>query len=93
MVSHGIGTASHPPMKQVPCRILFSLLPKVEALIEEMLHQGIVEEFSSPWASPIVLVTKTDRSTQFCEDYQHLNGITKANEYKLPRVDECLDLL
>lgn len=26
-------------------------------------------------------------------DCQHLNGIAKVNEYPLPRVDECLDLL
>lgn len=50
---HGIDTASHPLIKQAPHRILFPLCLKVEALIEEMLDQGIVEESSSPWASPL----------------------------------------
>lgn len=93
MVSHGIDTASHPPIKQAPRRVLFSLCSKEEALIKEMLDQGIVEESGSPWVSPIVLVAKIDGSTRFCVDYQHLNGIIKVDEYPLPQVDECLDLL
>ena len=58
-----------------------------------MLDQGIVEESSSPWASPIVLVAKLDGSTQFCVDYRQLNAVTKVDKYPLPRVDECLDVL
>ena len=58
-----------------------------------MSDQGIVEEFSSPWASPIVLVAKSDGSTQFCVDYRRLNAVTKVDEYSLPRVDEYLDVL
>ena len=42
---------------------------RLEALIQEMLDQGIVEESSSPWASPIVLVAKSSGNTQFCVDY------------------------
>ena len=93
LVHHSINTSSHPPIKQAPHRMPFSLQPKVDALIQEMLDQGIVEESSSPWASPIVLVSKPDGSTQFCVDYRRLNAITKVDEYPLPRVDECLDLL
>ena len=93
VVEHSIDTQSHPPIRQAPHRIPFSLRPKVEKLIQEMLEQGIVEESSSPWASPIVLVAKPDGSTRFCVDYRRLNAITKVDEYPLPRVDECLDVL
>ena len=54
VVHHAINTASYPSIKHAPCRIPFSLRPKVEALIEEMLDQGIVEESSSPWASKLL---------------------------------------
>jgi len=57
-----------------------------------MLTPRVVKEFSSQWASPIVLVTKPDGTTRFC-DYQQLNSVTKVDEYSLLRVDNCLDLL
>ena len=56
LVQHVIDTGSHTPIKQPPCSIPFSLRSKVETLVQEMLSQGIVKEFSSPSASPIVLV-------------------------------------
>ena len=70
VVEHSIDTLSHAPIRQAPRRIPFSLCPKVEALIQEMLDQGIIEESSSPWASPIVLVAKPDGSTRFCVVYR-----------------------
>ena len=54
---------------------------------------GIVEHFSSPWASSVVLVSKQDRSTRFCVDYHRLNSITKLDEFPLPRINDSLDLL
>ena len=58
-----------------------------------MLSQGIVKESSSPWASPIVLVLKPDGTARFCVEYRRLNSVTQVDEYPLPRVDDCLDLL
>ena len=49
LVQHVIDTNGHKPIKQ---RIPFSLRPKVETLVQEMLTKGIVKESSSPWASP-----------------------------------------
>ena len=59
-------------------------------MAKEMLDHGIIEHSSSPWASPIVLVSKHDGSTCFCV---RLNAITKLDEFSLPRIDDSLDLL
>ena len=58
-----------------------------------MLEKGVIEPSNSPWASPIVLVTKKDGTTRFCVDYRRLNDVTVKDAYPLPRVDECIDAL
>ncbi|GBM88649.1 Retrovirus-related Pol polyprotein from transposon 297 [Araneus ventricosus] len=58
-----------------------------------MVDNGIIEESSGPWASPIVLVKKKDGSTRFCVDYRKLNEITIKDSYPLSRIDDTLDAL
>ena len=89
LVQHRIDTGGQTPLRQPPRRIPFSLRAKVEKMVQEMLDTGIIEHSSSPWASPIVLVSKQDGSTRFCVDYRRLNAITKLDEFPLPRF--CVD--
>ena len=58
-----------------------------------MLDRGVIEPFTSNWASAILLVTKKDGSTRFCTDYRKLNDCTEKDAYPIPMVDECLDAL
>ncbi len=58
-----------------------------------MLELGVIEESHSDWASPIVLVPKTDGSARFCVDYRKVNAVSKFDAYPMPRVDELLDRL
>lgn len=58
-----------------------------------MLDRGVIEPSTSPWSSPVVLVTKKDGSFRFCVDYRVLNSLTVKDAYPIPRVDECLDAL
>lgn len=41
--------------------------------VQSMLALGIIEESTSPWHSPPVLVPKPDGSLQFCIDFRHLS--------------------
>ncbi|GBL73575.1 Retrovirus-related Pol polyprotein from transposon 297 [Araneus ventricosus] len=93
MTQHRINTGDHPPIKQYPRRLPLARKEEAEHLVKEMVDNGIIEESSGPWASPIVLVKKKDGSTRFCVDYRKLNEITKKDSYHLPRIDDTLDAL
>ena len=54
---------------------------------------GQIETSDSPWASPVVLVTKNDGSTCFCVDYRRLNVSMVKDMYPLLRIDDSLLLL
>lgn len=56
-----------------------------------MLELGVIEPCRSPWASPIVTVTKKDGSLRLCVDYRKLNSSTTDDPYQMPRVEEMLD--
>ncbi|GBM88672.1 Transposon Ty3-I Gag-Pol polyprotein [Araneus ventricosus] len=93
MTQHRINTGNHPPIKQYPRRLPLAKKEEAGRLVKEMVDNGIIEESSGPWASPIVLVKKKDGSTRFCVDYRKLNEITIKDSYPLPRIDDTLDAL
>ncbi|GBM60191.1 Transposon Ty3-I Gag-Pol polyprotein [Araneus ventricosus] len=93
MTQHRINTGNYPPIKQYPRRLPLAKKEEAERLVKEMVDNGIIEESSGLWASPIVLVKKKDGSTRFCVDYRKLNEITIKDNYPLPRIDDTLDAL
>ena len=90
---HTIDTGDAIPIKQRAWRMPFARREVAEKEVERMLEQGVLEPSTSPWASPIVLVTKKDGSVRFCVDYRKINSCTRKDAYPLPRVSECLDTL
>ncbi|KYO28055.1 hypothetical protein Y1Q_0014229 [Alligator mississippiensis] len=56
-----------------------------------MRRLGIIEEFRSPWRSPMVVVPKTDGLIQLCIDYHKVNEITMFNAFPMPQVDDILE--
>ena len=88
-----IHTGDEPPRRQPVRRVPPHRREEVRTLLNEILEQGVVEPSTSPWASPVVLVQKKDRSTRFCIDYRKLNEVTWKDAYPLPRIDATLDTL
>ena len=76
-----------------PRRLAPAGLRREQDCVREMLSGGQIEPSDSPWASPVVLVTKKDGSTHFCVDYRRLNALTVKDAYPLPRIDDSLRLL
>ena len=92
-IAHTIDVGNARPIKSAPYRLNPQNREKLKEHIQEMLDLDIIEESNSPWASPIVLVKKSDGTDRFCCDYRKLNALTIKDSYPLPRIDETLDML
>ena len=92
-VQHDIVTKDSRPVRCGPHRLAPAGLRKEQDCVKDMLTGGQIEPSDSPWASPVVLVTKKDGSTRFCVDYRRLNSLTIKDAYPLPRIDDSLRLL
>ena len=76
-VTHRIDTGSSPPIRLPYRRLPLSKKQALEEEVDKMLEEGIITPSESPWASPVVMVTKKDGTCCFCIDYRRLNGITQ----------------
>ena len=92
-VQHDIITMDARPVRCGPRRLAPAELRKEQTCVQEMLDGGQIEPSDSPWASPVVLVTKKDGTMRFCVDYHRLNALTTKDAYPLPRIDDSLWLL
>ena len=93
LADHTIDTGDSRPIKQPPRRMPPLQRELADREVDKMLEKGFIEPSDSPWASPIVLVTKKDGSTCFCIDYRRLNDVTRKDAYPLPNINETLETL
>ncbi|XP_076656357.1 uncharacterized protein LOC143361002 [Halictus rubicundus] len=61
--------------------------------IDELLSAGIIRHSCSPFASPIILVSKKDGSDRLCVDYRELNSNTVPDRYPLPLISDQIQRL
>ncbi|XP_062830648.1 uncharacterized protein LOC134297351 [Anolis carolinensis] len=90
-VQHQINTNDAAPIASPPFRVTGNINECIEREVKEMLDLGIIVPSNSPWASPIVLVQKPDKTIRFCIDYRLLNKVTQTDTYPMPRLDDLLE--
>lgn len=66
---------------------------KVKEIIQDLLKKGIIKESSSPFASPMILVRKSDGTDRMCIDYRALNKLIERDRYPLPLIEDQIDKL
>ena len=81
LIKHKITLTKDKPIAPKMYRIPECLKDKVHEQIRTMLENGLIEESTSAYASPIVCVTKKDKSIRICADLRAINSITVPDEY------------
>jgi hypothetical protein len=81
------------PVHIRPHRYAPHLKDEIEAQVQDMLDNSLIQHSSSPFSSPVLLVKKKDKTYRFCVDYRHLNSITRKGQFLVPIIDEFLDEL
>jgi hypothetical protein len=65
--------------------------------IQDKLNKGIIDESSSPWSSPAILVPKKSEDAKpkyrFCVDFRSLNAVTQFDVYPFPLFHETISTL
>ncbi|XP_029141825.1 uncharacterized protein K02A2.6-like, partial [Protobothrops mucrosquamatus] len=80
------------PIRVKPRRVPFALKSKIDAELDKLLQQGILEPVdSSPWETPIVTPLKENGDIRICADYKcTLNKALQQHAYPVPVVSHIL---
>ena len=63
----------------------------IQETVEQLIKDGHIEDSTSPWRAPVLVVIKKDGSPRVCMDYRMLNDRTKTHAYLMKFLDELLD--
>ncbi len=91
IVKHRIITTDELPVRKRAYRLSIDKQQFVEDEIQELLNKKIIQPSVSPWALPVVVVPKKDRSCRLCVDYRGLNAKTHLDAYPMPQIQEILE--
>ena len=76
------------PIRCPPYRLNQEKAKVLKDKLDDLLDQGIIEESTSPWASPIVMVPKADGTLRLCTDFRKVNNCTVQDPFPLPRIED-----
>nr|CAH8870258.1 unnamed protein product [Trichobilharzia regenti] len=69
LVQHHIETGNAPPCRQPARRVPAHYQKELNRLVDELLEKNVIKPSVSPWASPVVLVKKSNGTLRLCVDY------------------------
>ena len=88
IIQHQVKLTSNTPVHCKPYRLPYAARQELKKDIKEILDLGIIRESKSPYASPVVIVKKSDGSNRVCVDYRKLNKLTVFDPEPMPTAEE-----
>ena len=93
VIKHKIVTTDDTPFKVPYRRVPPNQWEEVKEYLETQIASGILRPSTSPYASAMVLVRKSNGKLRICGDFRLLNAKTVKDAHPLPRVEESLEAL
>lgn len=76
------------PVVYRPYRLSHSEREKVRETIDDLLRNDIIQESTSSYSSPILMVKKKTGEQRLCVDFRALNNKTVKDRFPLPMIDD-----
>ena len=90
VLQHRIEVTTSRPLATRPRRLAPSQQRIIDAEVETMLAQGVIQPSFSPHAADVVLVKKKTGEWQVCVDYRLVNLHTRGDSHPLPSIQDLL---
>lgn len=81
------------PFRLKPYRYTPFQKDEIEQQVTQLLKTNMIQESTSPFASPALLVKKKTGDWRLCVDYRKLNAFTVKNKFPLPVIEELFEEL
>ena len=90
LTEHKIELNTSAPIRVKQYPIPYAKREDIDKEVEMMLKYGVIEEATSEYNSPVVMVRKKDNSNRFCIDFRRLNAVTKFDTEPMGNIDDIL---
>lgn len=81
------------PFRLRPYRYTPAQKDEIEQQVAKLLKNHMIQESTSPFASPALLVKKKNGEWRLCVDYRRLNAYTIKNKFPIPIIEELFEEL
>ena len=86
-----IDTGEAGPVKRRMYRFTPKQITEITRQVTELLDRDLIEPCDSAWSTCPVLAPKKDGTWRMAVDYRGVNGVTRPDEFPVPRIDDVLD--
>ncbi|MFZ2538002.1 MAG: reverse transcriptase family protein, partial [Oscillospiraceae bacterium] len=93
LIKHKIVLKSDDVVQCKPYPVPIHLREKLDKEVDDMLEAGIISPSTGPFASPIVIIMKPDKSIRLCVNYKQLNSISQFDPEPMVLIDDIFDKL